>query len=82
MTGSTKPLYLMGARLLGFSGIPPLYSGCGLMFTASTYCERIGLTFVSDRYMLPDPREMRRCLDQAVQQVEHYVSQKRKSRSA
>jgi hypothetical protein len=82
MTGSTKPLYLMGARLIGFSGIPPLYSGCGLMFTASTYCDRIGLTFVSDRDMMPDPRAMRSCLDRAVAQVEQYLNRKRQSRTA
>ncbi|MBF7729253.1 wax ester/triacylglycerol synthase domain-containing protein [Pseudomonas sp. N040] len=82
MSGSKKPLYLMGARLLGFSGIPPLYSGCGLMFSASTYCDRIGLTFVSDRHMMPDPRVMRSCLDAAVAQVERFLSEERQSRSA
>lgn len=70
MSGSDKPLYLMGARLIGFTGIPPLFSGCGLMFTASTYCDRIGLTFVSDKTKVPDPRIMRYCLDEAVARVE------------
>jgi len=75
MSGSDKPLYLMGARLLGFTGIPPLYSGCGLMFTATTYCDQVGLTFVSDKNKVPDPRLLRRCLDVAVGQVEYYLQE-------
>ena len=37
--------YLLGARLHGFTSISPLYSGCGLMFSASTYADTVGLTF-------------------------------------
>lgn len=81
MSGSGKPLYLLGARLIGFTGIAPLYSGCGLMFTASTYCQRVGLTFVSDRSMMPDPREMRRCMDEAVAAVEHYLNQSKQAKT-
>ena len=73
LRGSRKPLYLIGARLLGFTGISPLYSGCGLMFSASTYCDTVGLTFTSGRNMMPDPEEMRACLDEAVRRVERYL---------
>ena len=82
MTGSDKPLYLMGARLIGFTGIPPLFSGCGLMFTSSTYCDRIGLTFVSDKTKVPDPRVMRACLDAAVSRIERYLLDSRKPLAA
>ena len=82
MTGSDKPLYLLGARLIGFTGIQPLFSGCGLMFTSSTYCDRVGLTFVSDKTKLPDPLVMRRCLDEAVAKVERYLLDSQKSRIA
>ena len=74
MTGSSRPLYLLGARLIGFTGIPPVYSGCGLMFTASTYGDKLGLTFTSDRDMLPDPHRMRQCLDDAVLGIERYLA--------
>lgn len=66
LNGAEKPLYLLGAKLLAFTGISPLYGGCGLMFSASTYCDRVGITFTSDRTMMPDPELMRECLDQAV----------------
>ena len=69
LPGSDKPLYLLGARLHGFSSISPLYSGCGLMFAASTYADTVGLTFTSDRNMMPDPETMRECLDEAVAAV-------------
>ncbi len=69
LQGADKPLYLLGARLHGFTSISPLYSGCGLMFSASTYADTVGLTFTSDREMMPDPETMRECLDEAIAAV-------------
>ena len=75
LAGTDEPLYLLGARLAGFTSISPLYSGCGLMFAASTYANTVGLTFTSDRDMMPDPQFMRECLDQAVDAVATYLEQ-------
>ena len=69
MEGPTVPLYLLGARLHGLTSISPLYSGCGLMFNATSYCEQIGLTFTSDRDLMPEPLVMRNCIAEAVTQV-------------
>lgn len=77
LKGSAQPLYLLGARLHGFTGISPLYSGCGLMFCASSCDEHIGLTFTSDRDMMPDPDFMRQCLDETVAAVESYLKSSR-----
>jgi WS/DGAT/MGAT family acyltransferase len=76
LQGGDQPLYLLGARLSWFTSISPLYSGCSLMFSASTYAGTVGLTFTSDRHMMPDPEFMRECLDQAVNQVESYLKTK------
>jgi WS/DGAT/MGAT family acyltransferase len=65
LPGSARPLYLLSARLFALANISPLYSGCGLMFSASTYDTRIGLTFTADRSMMPDPQLMRLCLGEA-----------------
>jgi WS/DGAT/MGAT family acyltransferase len=73
LKGSDKPLYLLGARLHGFTGIPPLYSGCGLNFSASTHADLVGLTFTSDRNMMPDPEVMRACLDETVAQLTGFL---------
>ncbi len=67
LRGPKVPLYLLGAKLYTFASISPLYSGCGLMFSASTYCDRIGLTFTSDRTMLPAPELMRDFLISALE---------------
>jgi WS/DGAT/MGAT family acyltransferase len=76
LEGSRKQLYLLGARLHGFTGISPLYSGCGLMFTTSTYDDKIGITFTSDRNMMPDPERMRRCLDETMEELDSYLASK------
>mgnify|MGYP000843999597 CR=1 FL=1 len=69
LSGPRRPLYLLSARLYAFASISPLYSGCGLMFSAATYCDRIGLTFTSDRGMMADPVLMRHCLADAVKGI-------------
>lgn len=76
LEGGDKPLYLMGAKLRGLTGISPLYSGCGLMFSASTYDDNVGITFTSDCEMMPDPEFMRACLDDAVKRVKEYLEMK------
>jgi hypothetical protein len=82
LQGGDQPLYLLGARLSWFTSISPLYSGCSLMFSASTYAGTVGLTFTSDRHMMPDPEFMRECLDQAVSQVESYLKSKKQKSKA
>jgi hypothetical protein len=78
LDGAGDPLYLLGARLTGFTSISPLYSGCGLMFAASTYCDTVGLTFTSDRNMMPDPELMRECLDRAVAALQSYLRKRKR----
>lgn len=78
LEGSERPLYLLGARLHGFTGIAPLYSGCGLNFSASTYADNVGLTFTSDRNMMPDPEVMRECLDETMAEVSRYLRSRKR----
>ena len=82
LQGGEKTLYLLGAELRGFTSITPLYSGCGLMFSASEYADSIGLTFTSDRNMMPDPELMRACLDEAVTKLDSYLQGKKRSANA
>ena len=78
LSGTGDPLYLLGARVAGFTSISPLYSGCGLMFAASTYCDKVGLTFTSDRNMMPDPEFMRECLERAVATLQSYLRRRKR----
>jgi WS/DGAT/MGAT family acyltransferase len=73
-----KALYLLGAQLRGFTSISPLYTGCGIMFCASSYADNIGLTFTSDRNMMPDPELMRACLDEAIDHLTRYLDSRKK----
>ena len=66
----------IAGELKGFTGISPLYSGCGLNFSASTYHDTMGLAFTSDRTMMPDPEFMRECLDKAMDQLQRYLKTK------
>ncbi len=79
LSGSRDTLYLLGARLQGFTSISPLYSGCGLMFAASTYRDSVGLTFTSDRLKMPDPEIMRECLDQSLEKLRRYLASKKRN---
>jgi diacylglycerol O-acyltransferase len=69
MEGPKVPLFLLGAKLHGLTSISPIYSGCGLMFNATSYCDLLGLTFTSDRDLMPDPLVMCDCIDEAVGRV-------------
>ncbi len=79
MEGPKVPLYLLGAKLHGLTSISPLYSGCGLMFSATSYCDQIGLTFTSDRDLMPEPRVMRDCIDEAVMQLKKQLKKQLKN---
>ena len=82
LQGGNQPLYLLGAKLKGLTGISPLYSGCGLNFSASTYNDTLGLTFTSDRTMMQDPEFMRECLDKAMDQLQRYLKTKARGSGA
>ncbi len=50
------------------------------MFSATSYCDQMGLTFTSDRNLMPEPRVMRDCIDEAVTQIAEQL-QKAKQKS-
>lgn len=82
LAGSDVPLYLLGARLHAFTTISPLFSGCGLMFSACTYGESVSLSFTSDRDMLPDPKTLHECIDEVVELITEEVHSRSRKRTA
>lgn len=62
----------MGAELIGFTSISPLYSGCGLVFTATRFNDKLGITFTSDREMLTDPEKLRESLRKVYEELADY----------
>jgi WS/DGAT/MGAT family acyltransferase len=60
--GPAKPLYLCGARLVGYTGMAALMDNLGLNHTATTYDGKLTIAPVGDRQMMPDPATYYECL--------------------
>ena len=60
--GPAKPLYLCGARLVGYTGMAALMDNLGLNHTATTYDGKLTIAPVCDRRMMPDPALYFECL--------------------
>lgn len=53
--GSSKPLYLVGARMTYFSAIMPISDGMGMVLAITSYDGWIVISPTSCRYLMPDP---------------------------
>lgn len=60
--GPAQPLYLCGARLVGYTGMAALMDNLGLNHTATTYDGKLTIAPVCDRRMMPDPAFYFECL--------------------
>lgn len=60
--GPAKPLYLCGARLVGYTGMAALMDNLGLNHTATTYDGKLTIAPVCDRRMMSDPALYFECL--------------------
>jgi diacylglycerol O-acyltransferase len=70
LVGPDQPVYLLGAKLSGLTSVSPLYKGCGLMYSASQYGDKIALSFTSGRDILPDPENLMACLRETMEQID------------
>ncbi len=60
--GPSRPLYLCGARLVGYTSMGALMDNLGLNHTATIYCDKVTIAPVCDRRMMPDPAFYYECL--------------------
>lgn len=60
--GPAQPLYLCGARLVGYTAMAALMDNLGLNHTATTYDGKLTIAPVCDRQMMPDPAFYYECL--------------------
>lgn len=60
--GPARPLYLCGARLVGYTGMAALMDNLGLNHTATSYDGKLTIAPVCDRKMMPDPAFYYECL--------------------
>ena len=60
--GPSRPLYLCGARLVGYTSMGALMDNLGLNHTATIYDDKVTIAPVCDRQMMPDPAYYYECL--------------------
>jgi WS/DGAT/MGAT family acyltransferase len=62
LPGPSRPLYLCGARLAGYTSMGALMDNLGLNHTATIYDDKVTIAPVCDRQMMPDPAFYYECL--------------------
>ena len=67
--GPAQPLYLCGARLVGYTGMAALMDNLGLNHTATTYDGKLTIAPVCDRQMMPDPAFYYDCLRESFEEL-------------
>jgi WS/DGAT/MGAT family acyltransferase len=60
--GPSRPLFLCGARLVGYTSMGALMDNLGLNHTATIYDGKVTIAPVCDRQMMPDPAFYYECL--------------------
>jgi diacylglycerol O-acyltransferase / wax synthase len=66
--GPAAPLYLKGARMSYFSAIMPISDGMGLVFSVTSYDDKIIVSFTSCYEQLPDPEVFAQCVRDSFQE--------------
>ncbi len=66
--GPAVPLYLKGARMTYFSAIMPISDGMGLVFSVTSYDDKIIVSFTSCFEQLPDPEVFAQCVRDSFQE--------------
>jgi diacylglycerol O-acyltransferase / wax synthase len=88
VAGPPFPLYCAGARLVDYYGLGVLTPGVGLFHLVYSYVDKVTLSVLADREIMPDPEFYRECLDQSFKELAEAVhqrqrkSQRRKSPSS
>jgi len=63
--GPNVPLYLLGAPLVEFTPLPPLFQNQGLAVAAMSYCGRLQIGMIADRDLVPDLGRLAEALDES-----------------
>lgn len=63
--GPRVPIYMAGAQMVVQYGTGPIFDGMGLIHPVYSYGDRIAVSFVADREVMPDPAFYAQCLDEA-----------------
>lgn len=80
--GPPMDLYLNGAHLRKMHLLGLLTPGVGLFHAIFSLCDRLSITVLSDRDMLPDPAFYRQCLEESFTELRDAVMGKPKPKAA
>jgi WS/DGAT/MGAT family acyltransferase len=80
--GPTVPLYLKGARMTYFSAIMPISDGMGLVFSVTSYDDKIIVSFTSCYEQLPDPEVFAQCVRDSFQEYLAVAAIRKRTSSA
>ena len=69
--GSQLPLYMNGARLTHQFGMGPVTHGLGLFIAATSYAGNISFCVTADRQLVPDVDCVCRCIEAALEELQH-----------
>lgn len=72
--GAPIDLYASGARLVQYHGLGVLTPGVGLFHLAFSYLDKLSITILADRAMMPDPDFYRECLETSMKELTDAVN--------
>jgi diacylglycerol O-acyltransferase / wax synthase len=76
--GVNVPLYSMGSRMVASYGLGPVVHGLGLFQPVLSYNNKITISAVSDRAMMPDPAFYVECLQKSYDELKAATIEKPK----
>ena len=80
--GVNVPLYSMGSRMVASYGLGPIVHGLGLFQPVLSYNNKITISAVSDRNMMPDPAFYMECLQKSYDELKAATIGKPKPKKA
>lgn len=63
--GPQVPMYMNGAKLIGYYGLGPITDSMGLFMPVLSYAGNMSISVTSCRRMMPDPERFADCLDRS-----------------
>jgi hypothetical protein len=72
--GPTEPLFMCGAKLIGFTGMGIILDKLTLAHTVTRYDGQLSIAAVCDRIVMPDPGFYAECLEQSFDELRRAAS--------
>lgn len=63
--GPQQPLYMLGAKMVNFTGLGPIANGMGLLHAITSYDKKMNISFTACREIMPDPAFYKECIERS-----------------